>query len=371
MSLSSLDAQGQLASLRKFLDDGGEAYSVHYACQSWDDSTSGPPQIAAIGFKSLRTDQTFVCSRQDRPADEDNPDKYVLDEYFSFLNEHQDARLMCWEMNTDPYGFRSIANRYAHVTRKEPPPLPGAHQIVALDRLVQLVYGEDFADRPRLRHLGDLNGITLDGFLDGPEEARLFKDGDFFRITRSLHCKIKIIAEIAERLIEGSLDTKRLGRRLRYADATLDSIGIVFAIGARFRQVAYDLYRRELKNGQLPLQHEADFQNLFLALLRLFFDNIRREDPIPQNAGASSRIDFRLPEFKIGIELKDASKWSDKDIGEQLTIDRQRYENLEIRHLLCLVFDYSRKIANPRGLESDLTGKTSGGMRVQVRVFQE
>jgi hypothetical protein len=61
------------------------------------------------------------------------------------LNEHQSARFVCWE-NTDPFGFRQIANRYAHLKHKEPPPLPAAHQIVSLDRLVDQIYGEDFAN---------------------------------------------------------------------------------------------------------------------------------------------------------------------------------------------------------------------------------
>jgi hypothetical protein len=223
-----------------------------------------------------------------------------------------------------------------------------------------------------LKHLGELNGIPRDGFLDGPEEAKLFENEEFHRIANSLRCKIKIISEIADRFIRGTLETKRLGRRLRYVDTTVDSIGLVFAIGTRLRLVAADLYRREQKSWQESLKSETDFQNLFHALLRMFFDDIRREDFVPQNAGAASRIDFHLPAFNIGIELKDAFKWSDKDIGGQLAIDRQRYvENPKIRHLLCLVFDYSCKLANPRALESGLSSTTSTGMSVHVRVFQE
>jgi hypothetical protein len=142
MSLSNLDAQRELTGLRTFLDAGNEAYSFHYACQSWELSKLGPPQIAVIGFKSLRTDEMKVFSRLDRPIGDDS---YVLEEYFSFLNEHQSARFVCWE-NTDPFGFRQIANRYAHLKHKEPPPLPAAHQIVSLDRLVDQIYGEDFAN---------------------------------------------------------------------------------------------------------------------------------------------------------------------------------------------------------------------------------
>ena len=45
-------------------------------------------------------------------------------------------------------------------------------------------------------------------------------------------------------------------------------------------------------------------QELLHALLWIFFTDVRREDPVPQRAGASSRTDFVLKKEEIIVEVK-------------------------------------------------------------------
>lgn len=112
--------------------------------------------------------------------------------------------------------------------------------------------------------------------------------------------------------------------------------------------------------GKPPLEitDEHDMQYLLGALLRLSFDDVRREDPAPANAGASSRLDFMLKPERILIEAKfvrPAGK-SDKEIGEEISIDKQRYRaHPDCGTQVYFVYDPQHAIANPRGLERDLS----------------
>jgi hypothetical protein len=75
---------------------------------------------------------------------------------------------------------------------------------------------------------------------------------------------------------------------------------------------------------------------------------------------------------KLAVELKHARAGLDaKRLGEELVVDVTRYgEKADIRHLVCAVFDYDGRLANPRGLEADLNrGLTKEGIGVTVVIL--
>ena len=94
------------------------------------------------------------------------------------------------------------------------------------------------------------------------------------------------------------------------------------------------------KRSTITMNDEYDVQDLFRSLLHLFFDEVIPEEYSPSYAGGKSRIDFNLPNEKIIVEIKLASKKiRDKEIGEQLIIDNTRYQvkdNWNPFFLLCL-----------------------------------
>lgn len=54
------------------------------------------------------------------------------------------------------------------------------------------------------------------------------------------------------------------------------------------------------------------------------------------------------------------------ELGEQLIIDRVRYErHPDCDTLVCFVYDPEGRIGNPRGIERDLENHT-GGIKVRV-----
>ena len=124
----------------------------------------------------------------------------------------------------------------------------------------------------------------------------------------------------------------------------------------RFDIIVRQLYQRHDSRKTLDISDEYDVQDLFHALLKLYFDDIRAEEWTPSYAGSSSRIDFFIPELKLAIEIKKTRKGlSNKEAKEQLAIDKDHYRCKDnIKHLICFVYDPEGRIQNPRGFEKDL-----------------
>jgi DNA-binding sugar fermentation-stimulating protein len=58
----------------------------------------------------------------------------------------------------------------------------------------------------------------------------------------------------------------------------------------------------------IEIEDEYDVQDLFHALLKLYFDDIRPEEYTPSYGGSASRVDFLLKDEQIIIEIKKDSK---------------------------------------------------------------
>jgi len=120
----------------------------------------------------------------------------------------------------------------------------------------------------------------------------------------------------------------------------------------------------------LIINDEHDLQDALYAILKLFVNDIRKEEYVPSYAGSKSRVDFFLPEQELIIETKYATKsLKEQDIGGQLIIDFNRYKELnKAKHLLCFVYDKDLNISNPQGLINDLE-KLSDSDTLLMRVF--
>ncbi len=127
----------------------------------------------------------------------------------------------------------------------------------------------------------------------------------------------------------------------------------------RFHIVARQLEHRHDNRETLTIQDEYDAQDLLHALLKTVSDDVRPEEVTPSHAGASSRVDFLLKREKIVVEVKMASsRMKDKQIGEELIVDIKRYQSHpDCGTLICFVYDPNHHLANPAGLEDDLSGK--------------
>ena len=146
------------------------------------------------------------------------------------------------------------------------------------------------------------------------------------------------------------------------------AVSEILQIIDRFHLITNQLRQRHDSRETLDIADEYDVQDLFHALLKLYFDDIRAEEWTPSYAGSSSRIDFFIPELDLAIEIKKTRKGlSNKEAKEQLAIDKDHYRCKEnIKHLICFVYDPEGRIQNPRGFEKDLAQE--GPLKTDVYV---
>lgn len=146
-----------------------------------------------------------------------------------------------------------------------------------------------------------------------------------------------------------------------------DHLALIERLCLRFHLAARELRQRHGGRPPFLIEDEYDLQDLVHAMLRLHFDDIRDEEWTPSYAGRASRVDFLLKDEETVIEVKKSRpNLRAKEIGEQLIIDRDRYQaHPNCKTLICFVYDPDRLIQNPRGLERDLE-RYGGTLRVKV-----
>lgn len=147
-----------------------------------------------------------------------------------------------------------------------------------------------------------------------------------------------------------------------------DIMLIISDLCNNFSKFDINIKRRHGSRPTITINDEYDVQDAMLAILKLFVDDIRPEDYVPSYAGGNSRVDFLLPQHGVIIETKMTNKHlSDKQVGEQLIIDFERYKQKgDYNHLVCFVYDKGSHITNPYGLISDLEKLSNEDMRMTV-----
>jgi hypothetical protein len=141
---------------------------------------------------------------------------------------------------------------------------------------------------------------------------------------------------------------------------------IVIRLFKRFHQVATTLLQRYDDRPTLEIGDEYDVQDLLEALLRIYFDDVRPEEPTESYAGARTFIDFLLKRQNMGIEVKHGDR-GNRSVREEINSDKINYQqHTSCTKLLCLVYDPNHRIKNPDGFEEDLSKPVDG---METRVF--
>jgi hypothetical protein len=295
----------------------------------------------------------------------------MLDRFYGELTARGEADFLHWNMNRPEYGFNALATRYEYLTGQAPPAATPARRFDA-DELLAAHFGEDYAPHGKLESTARLNKLDTRSFRNGKTEAELFAKGDWGTLTRSAASKAKIIAQLLKLLADGNIRTAGSAGAITFAGAHIDAVSLVLALGERMVLVKRSLRVRPHGRPPLTFSDEYDDQYLYRAVLVQFFDDVRDEEYTPSYAGKNSRIDFLLPRYKLGIELKHTRPGlKDGELGEQLIVDRDRYlPHPSVTHLVCLVFDFDGHVRNPRGLEEDLRQTVSTTeIAVTVRIY--
>ena len=235
-------------------------------------------------------------------------------------------------------------------------------EVKELENLEKLEWGVSVSDFVRFRQpkrfVGNLTDIQMG--LDVPPHIQLQATANHLLTKSSFRLDfIKRAKKIIRKIqIRENLSQEQSG--------TLNSIESIVKICNSFHTVARQLRQRYNNRDTLIIEDEYDVQDLFHALLRIFFEDVRAEEWTPSYAGGSSRVDFLLPQEKIVIELKKTRRGlAAKEVGSQLLIDIARYQSHpDCKNLICFVYDPEGKIGNPKGLENDLNDLSSENINI-------
>ena len=151
-------------------------------------------------------------------------------------------------------------------------------------------------------------------------------------------------------------------------DGSVDTNVELRRVFSRFHRIARQLRSRHENRATIEVNDEYDVQDLLHALLKLYFDDVRAEEWTPSYAGKSARMDFLLKGEGIVIEVKKTRQGlTDKEIGDQLIIDVDRYKvHPDCQKLICFVYDPEGRIGNPNGMMDDLNEQHAGFAEVII-----
>ena len=362
----------QMRNLRQALDRAESIMAVHYASGNLYKAKDNPVPVTCISVTDLASGSTRAFSLSDIRGDTlEYRETELLTEFFEFLNEHQDAKLIHWNMDKADYGFSALASRYRWLSDAAPGYRPPSDRLFDLDQILTDLYGEGYVPHPKLPNLASLNRLSQRYWLAGKDEADKADTQDYGAIQGSTSEKCRAIAQLFRLLADGALVTQDSAGAVDFAGSRVDAVRIIVTLAERMLDVQRSLTRRHGGRSTLKVSDEYDVQDLLRSLLVIFFEDVREETWVPDYAGSSSRMDFALPKFGIAVEVKKSRQnMTAKSLGEELIVDRDKYaEHPSVSHLVCIVIDHEGRLFNPRGLERDLSRDASKeGIAVTVRI---
>ena len=162
----------------------------------------------------------------------------------------------------------------------------------------------------------------------------------------------------------------RKAEAIRLKEEVEKPIAALQRVFSKFHSVAKKLRDRYDNRETLDVSDEYDVQYLLSALLVLYFDDVRPEEWTPSYAGKSARMDFLLKKEKIVVETKMTRKGlADKQIGDQLIVDIERYKgHPDCSTLVCFIYDPDGRITNSHALSEDLQSQSRDDLKVIIIV---
>ena len=196
----------------------------------------------------------------------------------------------------------------------------------------------------------------------------LSDDSEYTKRLTRLDKNYLAYAESSISILENAMEYVEKGFLKIRGDEKPDSNAILRLIFKKFYRVGRQLQSRYNRRPTLEINDEYDVQDLLHALLRLYFDDIRSEEWTPSYSGKSARMDFLLKKEGIVIEVKKTRQGlTDKELGDQLIIDVERYKSHpDCRSLICFVYDPEGRIGNPEGMSKDLYEQHKGFVEIII-----
>ena len=155
------------------------------------------------------------------------------------------------------------------------------------------------------------------------------------------------------------------------SSALLQPVEVIKRLANKFHLVVRQLSQRQNGRQSFMIADEYDVQDLFRAILTIFFNDIRAEEWTPSYAGKSSHVDLSLNSKQVAIEIrKTKAGLGAKEVIDQIIIDTNRYHtHPNCKTLILFIYDPDKTLPNPRELEKNLS-HLFGDTLIQVIINQ-
>jgi hypothetical protein len=126
----------------------------------------------------------------------------MLREFFDFVAQHPDAVWLHWAMRRASFGFEVLAQR-ARLQGLAPDEIPPERRF-DLSGYLKRLYGDDYVPHPRFPNVLERNGLLGPDFLDKEAASAAWANGEYARLIDSLSFKVDAIADLFERILDGT-----------------------------------------------------------------------------------------------------------------------------------------------------------------------
>lgn len=128
-------------------------------------------------------------------------------------------------------------------------------------------------------------------------------------------------------------------------------LALLIELCCRIRHAAKVLVHRRKDKPPYTICDEYDVQDLLQAILRAYFKHSVQENPLPKNAGLSSRADLSVEELGAIIEIKYARRHTDQErFVREFAQDQQSYTQWQhLKHFVYVVYR-SDNLKDPEAL---------------------
>ena len=260
-----LEAKAQLTQL---YDHPQIVLTIHYSCESFYDRPDGSsPRVTSIAVRNLASGQTSsfsihqVAERDKKLNPEEIDSNYdiyeyqMLQEFYDFVEHHKHCFWLHWNMRDINYGFAALAHRFQVLGGK--PVEISDTKLLDLARLMVGLFGIGYIGHPRLERLVEKNKITSLNFLSGKDEAQAFEQQEYVKLHQSTLRKVDILANIADRTIDGTIRTNAklkdiYGSNFTYATEIIKDhwiFALIAFIGSIASIVGLALYFKSTSGG--------------------------------------------------------------------------------------------------------------------------
>lgn len=220
----------------------------------------------------------------------------------------------------------------------------------------------------------EFNTVISDLLESGLDMNFCFVQNNEFKPESSSHNVLSGKTSYTDPCIDRNRYLSKIQAALKYLESLPEEESLpsgsadVVQLCGRFGQCARQLTKRHDDRPPFVINDEYDAQDLLHAILRLRFDDVRAEEPVPSFASKSSRTDFYLPEIKTFIEVKYfGQKRAEKKVRSEIIEDVASYSSHHgCETLIVLIYEGDKHIGNPTGFISDLEKLEMKGRPIRV-----